>query len=91
MNARFAEDPEPMLEEISKAAGMDREATVATLAGFGFPDIETQLSGDWLGGGLQTFLKDVADFFHAQGTLDTALDSYDGVVNASYLQMASEM
>ncbi len=91
MNARFAEDPEPMLEEISKAAGMDMEATVATLEGFGFPDIETQLSADWLGGGLQTFLKDVADFFHAQGTLDTALDSYDGVVNASYLQMASEM
>ncbi len=91
MNERFASERDAMLPVIAEAAGMDLEATVATIDGFDFPSMEAQLSADWLGGGLQAFLKEVADFFVAQGTLDSALDSYEGVVNASYMQMAAEM
>lgn len=91
MNVMYANDPGSMTETIAREAGMDMDATVATLNGFGFPTMEEQLSDAWLGGGLQDFLKEVADFFVAQGTLDSSLDSYVGTVNASYMQAASEM
>jgi taurine transport system substrate-binding protein len=91
MNRRFAEDREAMLPVIAEAAGMDMEATVATIDGFGFPLMEEQLGEEWLGGGLQSFIKNVADFFVAQGTIETALDSYEGVINASYMQAAADM
>ena len=91
MNRRFAEEREAMLPVIADAAGMDMEATVATIDAFGFPLIEDQLGEEWLGGGLQSFIKNVADFFVAQGTIESALDSYEGVINTSYMQMAAEM
>ncbi|MGY6410302.1 MAG: taurine ABC transporter substrate-binding protein [Alkalilacustris sp.] len=91
MNRRFETDREAMLPVISQAAGMDMEGTIATLDLFGFPTMEDQLGPEWMGGGLQDFLKGVADFFAASGNLPAALDSYDGVVNASFMEMASEM
>lgn len=89
-NVAFQTEREARLPVIARAAGMDLEDTVATIDAFGFPTAEEQLSAEWLGGGLQDFLKNVADFFVAQGTIDSALDSYEGVVNASYLQAAFE-
>mgnify|MGYP001382450443 CR=1 FL=1 len=91
MNRRFAEERDAMLPVIGEAAGMDMEATVSMIDGFGFPLAEDQLGEEWLGGGLQSFIKNVADFFVEQGTIDSALDSYEGVINASYMRMASEM
>lgn len=91
MNRRFETDSAAMLDDISRESGMDMENTVATLAGFGFPTMEDQLGAEWLGGGLQAFLKEVADFFAANGNLPQTLDSYEGVVNATYMQMASQM
>lgn len=88
MNRRFESEREAMLPVIAQAAGMDMEGTVATIDAFGFPSAEVQLGPEWLGGGLQAFLKNVADFFVAQGTIEQALDSYEGAVNASYLQAA---
>jgi taurine transport system substrate-binding protein len=92
MNAKFAAGGEAeMLPVIAKAAGMDDDATAATLAGFDFPTIDEQLSAKWLGGGTQTFLKEVADFFVEQGTIDQALPSYEDAVDASYLEAASKL
>ncbi|MCC5971227.1 MAG: ABC transporter substrate-binding protein [Pararhodobacter sp.] len=91
MNSRFATDREAMLPVIADAAGMDMDGTVATIDGFGFPLIEEQLGAEWMGGGLQEFIKTVADFFVAQGTIDSALDSYEGVVNISYMEAAADM
>ncbi len=92
MNAKFAAGgADEMTPAIAKAAGMDAEATVATMAGFAFPSAAEQLGPKWLGGGTQTFLKEVADFFVAQGTIPAARDSYEGAVDASYLKAASEM
>jgi len=91
MNRRFETEAEAMLPVIAQAAGMDMDGTVETLNRFGFPTMEDQLGPEWMGGGLQTFLKGVADFFAANGNLPAALDSYEGVVNATYMQMASEM
>lgn len=91
MNARFATEREEMLPVIADAAGMDTEGTVATIDGFGFPLIEEQLGAEWMDGGLQEFIKTVADFFVEQGTIDSALDSYDDVVNITYMQAAADM
>lgn len=92
MNARFAGgEAAAMMPVIANAAGMDEDATAATLKGFSFPTIEEQLSEKWLGGGTQKFLKEVADFFVEQGTIDKARPSYDGAVDASYLEAASKM
>lgn len=92
MNAQYAGGGMgDMMPVIAKAAGMDVDATKATLAGFVFPTIEEQLSDKWLGGGTQKFLKEVADFFVKQGTIDKARPSYDEAVDASYLKAASKM
>lgn len=89
MNARYKEDPEAMLPVIAKTAGMDEEAAKQQLAGFEFPSAKVQASEKWLGGGLQTFLKEVGDFFVEQGTIPSARDSYEGAVNASFIDAAA--
>ncbi|MEM7333936.1 MAG: ABC transporter substrate-binding protein [Chloroflexota bacterium] len=85
-NNAYKSDPSAGEDVIAQAAGMDVEASNATLANFSFPTKSEQLSADWLGGTVQNFTKEVADFFVAQGELDSALDSYDGVINTSFLE-----
>ena len=77
-----------MLADIAKDAGMDEDATKATMATFVFPPVDDQLSDKWLGGGAQSFMKGVADVFVGAGSIDAALDSYDNAVNAGPLQAA---
>ncbi len=92
MNAKYASGgAAEMLPVIAKAAGMDEKATKETLAGFAFPTIKEQLSPKWLGGGTQKFLKEVGDFFVAQGTIPKARDNYDSAVDSSYLEAASKL
>ncbi|MEO0387921.1 MAG: ABC transporter substrate-binding protein [Pseudomonadota bacterium] len=92
MNAQFADGgADEMIPVIAKTAGMSEEDTAATLAGFVFPDLETQLSDAWFGGGAQTFLKEVGDFFVETGNIPAARESYEGAVNASFLAEAAEM
>ncbi|WP_166416772.1 taurine ABC transporter substrate-binding protein [Cochlodiniinecator piscidefendens] len=80
-----------MLPVIAQDAGMSEEDAAATLARFEFPSVEAQLSEAWLGGGTQTFLKEVADFFVETGNIDGSRSSYDGAVNTSALSAASDM
>ena len=94
MNARWNKggaDAEEMLPVIAKDAGMDEQATKETMAGFEFPGVDDQLSDKWLGGGTQKFLKEVADFFKAQGNIPSARDTYEGAVNAGPLQSVKQM
>ncbi|MBY6059090.1 ABC transporter substrate-binding protein [Leisingera daeponensis] len=74
-----------MLPVIAKDAGMDLADAEATIATFSFPSVEEQLSEKWLGGGAQTFMKGVADIFVNAGSIEAALDSYDGAVNSAPL------
>lgn len=85
------EHRDEMLPVIAKDAGMDVEATAATIDTFAFPSVEEQLSAKWLGGGSQTFMKGVADVFVTAGSIGSALDSYDGAVNIAPLTAASGM
>ncbi|MDI3336100.1 ABC transporter substrate-binding protein [Defluviimonas aestuarii] len=92
-NAMWADEANhaEMLPVIAADAGMDEAATAETMATFVFPTVEEQLSAKWLGGGAQSFMKGVADVFVAAGSIDAALDSYDGAVNTDGLTAASGM
>ncbi|NTT84964.1 taurine ABC transporter substrate-binding protein [Tabrizicola fusiformis] len=89
-NAAYAADPAGFVPVLAKDAGLDEAGTKDQLAGFTLPTVEEKLSDKWLGGGLQAYLKSVADFFVTTGNIPAALDSYDGVVDASYLEAASK-
>ncbi|MEO9825192.1 MAG: ABC transporter substrate-binding protein [Paracoccaceae bacterium] len=92
-NAMWA-DPanrDKMLPVIAADAGMDVDATAATIDTFIFPTVEDQLSEKWLGGGAQDFMKGVADVFVEAGSIDGALDSYADTVNAAPLGDAAAM
>ncbi|MEL6750630.1 MAG: ABC transporter substrate-binding protein [Pseudomonadota bacterium] len=89
MNARYRDDAEDMLPVIARDAGMDRDAARETLRGFRFLTPQQQLSEDWLGGGTQIFLKEVADFFQMSGNIDAARDDYDDAVNTEPLRQAA--
>ena len=80
-----------MLPLIAKDAGMDEDATAATMATFTFPSVAEQLGAGWLGGNAQTFMKGVADVFVEAGSIDSALDSYAGAVNTGPLAAAGGM
>ena len=84
-NAAYSADPGKFEETISKAAGMDLEATRTMLGMFSFPSAGDQKSEAWMGGTVQAFTKEVADFFVQQGQLDRSLDSYDFAIDASFL------
>lgn len=86
-----ATQPQFMLNMIAADAGMDAEATAATMATFKFPSIEEQLSSKWLGGAAQTFMKGVADVFVGAGSIPSANDSYEGNVETGPLAAAGDM
>lgn len=90
-NAAYAAAPDGFLPVLAKDSGLDEATTKDQLAGFTLPTVEEKLSEKWLGGGLQSFLKEVADFFVSTGNIPSALESYDGVVDATYLEAASKL
>lgn len=80
-----------MLKAMATASGMDFDAAMKELKSMSFPDANEQLSERWLGGNVAPFMKGVADVFVKAGSIDKALDSYEGAVNAGPLKAASEM
>ncbi|MEZ5660594.1 MAG: ABC transporter substrate-binding protein [Burkholderiaceae bacterium] len=90
-NARWAagKDRARMLSMIAKESGMDGPATEKSLATMSFPDVSGQLGGKWLGGGVQKFMKGVADVFVQAGSIKAALPTYDNAVNIAPLKAAS--
>ena len=85
-NAAYEADPDAALSTIAQAAGMDEPETEELLGMFTFPTNEEQASEEWMGGTVQTFMKEVADFFVEQGQLDRAAEDYSSAVNSSFLQ-----
>jgi taurine transport system substrate-binding protein len=80
-----------MLPVIAKDSGMDVKSTGETIDTFVFPSVEEQLSGKWLGGGAQTFMKGVAQVFLDAGSIDSARSTYEDAVNPIPLNDASSM
>jgi len=93
MNAMWnsGKHTDKMLPVIAKDSGMDLEATRSTINTFVFPSVKDQLSGNWLGGGAQTFMKGVAQVFLDAGSIDSARSTYEDAVNPIPLNDASAM
>lgn len=90
-NAEYAADPsDAKLAVIAEQAGMDLESARASISTMKFPTVEDQLSDAWLGSNAATFMKGVADVFVGAGSIDSALDSYEGAVNVGPLTAASQ-
>lgn len=71
---------EEMLKVLAKDAGMSLEDAQAAINTMGFPGVEEQRSAKWLGGGIQTFMKGVAEVFVNAGSIESALSSYEDAV-----------
>ncbi|MCF2905554.1 ABC transporter substrate-binding protein [Octadecabacter sp. CECT 8868] len=80
-----------MLPIIAQDAGMDVDATAQTMATFVFPSVEEQLGDAWLGAAAPAFLSGVANVFVDAGSIDGALESYEGAINTGPLASANEM
>jgi taurine transport system substrate-binding protein len=80
-----------MLAVIAEQSGMDVDAAKASISTMKFPGVDEQLSQAWLGGNAATFMKGVADVFVTAGSIDSALDSYEGSVNTGPLMAAKGM
>ncbi len=85
-NRAYNADRSPFIDTIAEAAGMERDATIALLDAFAFPESDVQLSDAWLGGTVQATMKEQMDFFVAQGEIESALPSYDPFVDTSFLE-----
>lgn len=85
-NRAYNADRAPYIDTIAEAAGMERDATVALLDAFAFPEKDVQLSDAWLGGTVQSVMKEQMDFFVAQDEIESALSSYDSYVDTSFLE-----
>lgn len=92
-NAQWADESKraEMLPVIAKDSGMDEAAAKDSLATFSFPTIDEKLSAKWLGGGVQDFMKGVADVFVKAGSVPAALDDYKAQVNTGPLTAAASM
>ncbi|MEM1163681.1 MAG: ABC transporter substrate-binding protein [Pseudomonadota bacterium] len=82
------EHRDEMLPVIAQDAGMDVDATGATIDTFVFPSVADQLSEQWLGGNAQEFMLGVANVFVDAGSIESARDSYEDAVNPSPLSSA---
>jgi taurine transport system substrate-binding protein len=91
-NAAWAADPsDEKMAIIAQESGMDVESARSAISTFSFPTIEDQLSEAWLGGTAAPFMKGVADVFVEAGSIDSALDSYEALVNTAPLEAAGSM
>ncbi|PCJ75867.1 MAG: taurine ABC transporter substrate-binding protein [Rhodobacteraceae bacterium] len=89
LNASYTANPTRMILNIAAPLDMFEDTVKASMQGFEFPTITEKLGEDWLGGGVQTHLKQLADFFVLQGTMNKTLDNYADTVDPTYLQTAA--
>lgn len=90
-NKAYMKNPDKYRKTIADAAGMELASSNDMLSKFSFPTLDEQISDAWLGGTVQSFTKNVADFFVHQGEMSKALDTYDDLIDASYLHEAKGM
>ena len=80
------DEPDEAKAIIARAAGLELKQSDIVLSLFDFYTRDDQLTERWMGGGIQTFLKEVADFFEQQGEIEGALDDYGSTVDASFYE-----
>ncbi len=85
-NRSYQENPESVQDVIAKASGMSVEDSNQVLALFDFPLKDQQVSVQWMGGTVQHFTKEVADFFVKHKQIPKALDDYSDTIDASFYE-----
>ncbi|OMH29147.1 ABC transporter substrate-binding protein [Motiliproteus sp. MSK22-1] len=85
-NRGFIENPKPLQPTIAKAAGLSLEDSNQVLALFEFPLKDAQLSTNWLGGTVQSFTKEVADFFVLHKQIPKALPDYSQYIDSRFYE-----
>jgi taurine transport system substrate-binding protein len=82
----LADQPEAAKKVIAQAAGLEPKESDIVLSLFDFYTRDDQLTERWMEGGVQLFLKEVADFFQQQGKISKALDDYGQTVDSSFYE-----
>ena len=72
---------------IARSVSGDAAAVGGVLALYDYPTLEEQVSGTWLGGGVQNALRAASEFLVSQGKLDRVLDDYAGSATPKFAQM----
>ena len=80
------DEPEKAEPIIAEAAGLELKQSNIVLSLFDFYTRDDQLTERWLGGGVQAFLKEVAEFFQQQGEIEQTLGDYAWSVDASFYE-----
>jgi len=80
----FTAHHDESIDTISRLAGVDKEQTEAIIAKFGFPQRDIQISDEWMGRDVITFIKGVADVMEASGELPRALDDYTAFIKPQF-------
>lgn len=80
-----------MLAVIAEQSGMDVDAAKSAIGSMKMLSTDEALSDKWLGANAATFMKGVADVFVTAGSIDSALDSYEGAVNTGPLEASKGM
>ncbi len=85
-NSAYAHDPKKYQPLIAKASGLEIDDAKQLLALFDFPLKEQQLSEQWLGGAVQQFTKEVADFFVLHNQIPKALPDYSATIDSRFFE-----
>ena len=81
----YLEDyPDKAKPAIAKAAGMELKHSNYILSRFTFPKRDAQLSQRWMGGTVESSIKELADLWVRLGEMPTALDDYAPTVDTSF-------
>ena len=79
-----------MLKVMAKEAGMNEGDAKKWISTFEFLPVDVQLSKQWLGGDVQTFMKSVAELFVSTGNIKKVLPNYDNAVNTAPLKQVAK-
>ena len=85
-NSMFRRDAEGMLPIIAEQAGQSLEDAKSMVGLFEFPTRDEQLSEAWMGGTVEEFVNEVANFYVREGSLPNALDDYGPTIDDSFMR-----
>ncbi|MBZ8132731.1 ABC transporter substrate-binding protein [Afifella sp. IM 167] len=85
-NDAFKADQEKYLPILAEQSGQDLADSREMVDLFEFPSRDEQLSEAWMGGKVQEFINEVADFYVEQGQLSSRLDDYSSTIDTSFME-----
>ena len=85
-NMQWKSNPEPMRAAIARAAEMELNVAINTLADFHFPSAAEQETSAWMLDLVPDYTRDLAAFFVEYGQFEKALESYDQFITTRFLR-----